>query len=430
MNQNNRKRIFFIASLVVVVICIILLFAFCGKNKETVSLAGTGGTGAASDSLEASKAPEIKTDAATEAETVTGSAFGSSETEIQMSSEEPSATTAAETDRADQAGETTEHDHLYEIIEQWDKYWEEDGYRFGYHYIRSRCECGAEITDQFEYAPELLETETAATIDAQPSSTAAAALPAARTAQQPATTAAASAAMNETKKPAASVPVPASTRAPAATAATVPAATAAAQPTIKAVQPTTRVVQPTTTAAAHVHNYGAWTVAVAPSCTTKGREVRSCPCGKQEEREIAALGHAWHTEKIKIKDAWDEKIKIQDAWDEQVLIQEAWTEEIKEVHWFCAGCGMDQDIYCMEHGFFDANGKITEAGLSWTGEHAKKHALAGESGRTYQAIVTLGTIDHPARYQQIHHDAVYINVRHEAEYKEAIKCSRCGTAAP
>ena len=40
------------------------------------------------------------------------------------------------------------------------------------------------------------------------------------------------------------------------------------------------------------HTFGDWSVAAAPSCETKGQEVRTCTiCGYQEMRELAATGH-------------------------------------------------------------------------------------------------------------------------------------------
>ncbi len=49
----------------------------------------------------------------------------------------------------------------------------------------------------------------------------------------------------------------------------------------------------------HNHAYGDWQVVTEASCTEKGLEKRICKCGKEEIREIAALGHnygEWQTE--------------------------------------------------------------------------------------------------------------------------------------
>ncbi|MDD6211960.1 MAG: hypothetical protein PUB22_02255 [Clostridiales bacterium] len=55
-----------------------------------------------------------------------------------------------------------------------------------------------------------------------------------------------------------------------------------------------RVVEDTMLAAkfnAHTHTYGDWMVTQAATCTEKGEESRTCPCGEIETREIDALGH-------------------------------------------------------------------------------------------------------------------------------------------
>ena len=41
----------------------------------------------------------------------------------------------------------------------------------------------------------------------------------------------------------------------------------------------------------HVHDYGEWMTEESPSCTDKGKAVRYCDCGVNEERDVAALGH-------------------------------------------------------------------------------------------------------------------------------------------
>lgn len=44
---------------------------------------------------------------------------------------------------------------------------------------------------------------------------------------------------------------------------------------------------------AHIHEYGAWRVVVAPECTTDGRKERTCACGYIESKRIAAVGHTY-----------------------------------------------------------------------------------------------------------------------------------------
>ena len=228
-------------------------------------------------------------------------------------------------------------------------------------------------------------------------------------------------------------------------AASVPASASAASPVVIPSAAAVESSMPATETMVHSCHYGPWQMASEPGCTSEGRELRSCSCGRSESRTLAALGHAWHSEKVLSKAAWDEQVLVKEAWTEQILvkeaweeeklIKEAWTEEIKEIHWFCDGCGMDQTVYEKNHGLLDSNGKWTEAAGVWETNHAKEHLFKGESSRTYEAWVVVDTITHPAEYRTVHHpaeyqiiphEAEYKTVHHEAEYKEITKCSRCG----
>ena len=46
-------------------------------------------------------------------------------------------------------------------------------------------------------------------------------------------------------------------------------------------------------ACSHEHEWSAWKVTTAATCTEKGVETRTCDCGETETRDIAALGHDW-----------------------------------------------------------------------------------------------------------------------------------------
>lgn len=46
-------------------------------------------------------------------------------------------------------------------------------------------------------------------------------------------------------------------------------------------------------ACSHEHDWSAWKVTTAATCTEKGVETRECDCGETETRDIAALGHDW-----------------------------------------------------------------------------------------------------------------------------------------
>lgn len=43
----------------------------------------------------------------------------------------------------------------------------------------------------------------------------------------------------------------------------------------------------------HTHSYGEWMTSVAPSCTARGTQVRSCACGEQETQSIAMRAHSF-----------------------------------------------------------------------------------------------------------------------------------------
>ena len=47
--------------------------------------------------------------------------------------------------------------------------------------------------------------------------------------------------------------------------------------------------------AATGHSFGQWTLQTAAGCETAGQEIRTCGCGKEEQRSVAALGHAYET---------------------------------------------------------------------------------------------------------------------------------------
>ena len=46
-------------------------------------------------------------------------------------------------------------------------------------------------------------------------------------------------------------------------------------------------------ACSHEHDWSAWKVTTAATCTEKGVETRTCDCGETETRDIDALGHDW-----------------------------------------------------------------------------------------------------------------------------------------
>lgn len=51
--------------------------------------------------------------------------------------------------------------------------------------------------------------------------------------------------------------------------------------------------QPSQTSSAHTHKWGDWTRVKEPTCTEKGQEKRTCDCGQEQTRDVAAKGHTW-----------------------------------------------------------------------------------------------------------------------------------------
>lgn len=231
-------------------------------------------------------------------------------------------------------------------------------------------------------------------------------------------------AVPSTAAPATTAPAAALTTASLTSAAPTTAAPATVTPT--AIAPT--AIAPTTSSStAHEHRFSPWAVTSPPSCTTDGTETRTCSaCGLFETRPVPAPGHDWHTETVVVCEARIEYVKVLDAWDETITLQDAWTEEVTEMHWFCEGCGMDQTVYAREHDLLDADGRWTDEGLVWDAQHAKEHALRGESDRTYSAPVVVAVIEHPAETAVIRHDEEYAPVVIPEETAEIRKCARCG----
>ena len=146
--------------------------------------------------------------------------------------------------------------------------------------------------------------------------------------------------------------------------------------------------------------------------------------------KLTISNHAWKTKKV--KDAWDEtivdepektqKVKVKDAYDEQVLVKDAW----------------DEQVYAGEHAIHNVTGEdVTGKGGEWCEAHdCPLHCLGdGLCVADNHLEPFYKTVHHDAQYKTVHHDAEYTTktipakthtVHHKAEYVSIQKCSKCG----
>ena len=134
--------------------------------------------------------------------------------------------------------------------------------------------------------------------------------------------------------------------------------------------------------------------------------------------EKTGCSHNWVTEQKVVKDAWDEtivdtpektqKIKIKDAWDEKVLVKDAYDEKV------CIGKRAIQN---------DTGEDVTGLGIEWCEAHDCNIHFLGDGPCVgnctikpiYDAEYTTKTI--PAKTHTVHHKAEYVSIQ---------KCSKCG----
>ena len=145
--------------------------------------------------------------------------------------------------------------------------------------------------------------------------------------------------------------------------------------------------------------------------------------------EKTGCSHNWVTETVKA--AWDEKVvdepektqkvKVKDAWDEKVLVKDAY----------------DEEVYTGERAIHNVTGEdMTHVDFStWCEEHdCSIHCLGnGPCACDTHTEPIYKTVHHDAKYKTVHHDATYENrttpakthtVHHKAETIQ--RCSKCG----
>lgn len=156
-----------------------------------------------------------------------------------------------------------------------------------------------------------------------------------------------------------------------------------------------------------------------PNTDKPAKETTEAPAPQPTEEpttEKTGCSHNWVTETIKA--AWDEtivdepektqKVKVKDAWDEKVLVKDAY----------------DEKVYVGDRAIQNDTGEdVTGKGIEWCKEHdCAVHFLGNGPCKgnctltpVYDAEYTTKTI--PAKTHTVHHDA---------EYKSVTYCSKCG----
>lgn len=175
-------------------------------------------------------------------------------------------------------------------------------------------------------------------------------------------------------------------------------------------------------------------VSEEPKATTEKptEETTKAPAPQPTEEpttEKTGCSHNWVTETIKA--AWDEtivdepektqKIKVKDAWDEKVCVKDAW----------------DEKVYTGERAIHNVTGEdMTNVDFStWCEEHdCSIHCLGdGPCACDTHTEPIYKTVHHDAKYKTVHHDAQYETqttpakthtVHHNAETIK--RCSKCG----
>lgn len=169
-----------------------------------------------------------------------------------------------------------------------------------------------------------------------------------------------------------------------------------------------------------------------PNTDKPAKETTKAPAPQPTEEpttEKIGCSHNWVTETVKA--AWDEtivdepektqKVKVKDAWDEQVLVKDAW----------------DEKVYTGERAIHNVTGEdMTNVDFStWCEEHdCSIHCLGdGPCACDTHTEPIYKTVHHDAKYKTVHHDAQYETqttpakthtVHHKAETIQ--RCSKCG----
>lgn len=175
-----------------------------------------------------------------------------------------------------------------------------------------------------------------------------------------------------------------------------------------------------------------------PKATTEKptKETTQAPTTQPTEEpttEKTGCSHNWVTEQKKVKDAWDEtivdepektqKVKVKDAYDEKVLVKDAYDEQVLDGY---------RDIQN------DTGEDVTNVNpYEWCKAHDCAQCFLGDGPCVYNCTSTpiYKTVHHDAKYKTVHHDSQYETqttpakthtVHHNAEYKTIQRCSKCG----
>lgn len=171
-----------------------------------------------------------------------------------------------------------------------------------------------------------------------------------------------------------------------------------------------------------------------PKATTEKptEETTKAPAPQPTEEpttEKIGCSHNWVTETVKA--AWDEtivdepektqKVKIKDAWDEKVCVKDAYDEKVLDGY---------RDIQN------DTGEDVTGINRrKWCEEHDCAQCFLGNGPCAFDTTSTpvYKTVHHDAQYKTVHHDAEYTTktipakthtVHHKAETIQ--RCSKCG----
>lgn len=173
-----------------------------------------------------------------------------------------------------------------------------------------------------------------------------------------------------------------------------------------------------------------------PSTDKPAKETTEAPAPQPTEEptpEKIGCSHNWVTEQKEVKAAWDEtivdepektqKVKVKDAWEEKVCVKDAW----------------DEKVYIGDRAIQNDTGEdVTNVDeRAWCEAHDCYIHMLGNGPCVGNVTLTpvYETKHHAAQYKTIHHDAEYTTktipakthtVHHDAQYKSVTYCSKCG----
>jgi hypothetical protein len=119
------------------------------------------------------------------------------------------------------------------------------------------------------------------------------------------------------------------------------------------------------------HQWGAWTVITAPTCTTDGEETRTCIlCGRTETRSIPATGHNWSD----------------------------WVENGDEITRICNICSQKETLPFKKQYTLDESNNVTikgGGGSTYSWKHDAEHTIESLKAVGYQTVTV--SLDYQCR---------------------------------